>query len=444
MNSGQVTPEFVRAFWRHARRRPAAPALLHDGTTVSYGELARLAQACLTGPPGAGLAAETGPKSPGTIARILAFLTQGRPVLLPPAGTSGTALAELCQRGASPPDGTCFVLTTSGSTGTPKLVPLPGSRVARFVSWAARQFAIGPRSVVLNYAPLNFDLCLLDVWATLARGGSVVLVDPGRAVWPGYLGDLLASTCPTIVQGVPLLYQVLAERALSFGSADHVILTGDHAPAALRQRLPGLFPAARCYNIYGCTETNDSFLHEFDPAQAGRLPALPIGQPLPGVRVRIGDDGELVVATPFQAPGYLGDDPAMRFDGDWFRTGDLVSRERSGLVYLTGRNDFQVKVRGTRVNLEQVEQVLAGADAVLEAAAVAHDGRIHLAVRGRPGTALTPLAVRSLCTERLSLAMIPSSIAVVSAPLPRTVTGKVDRKRILRDIAGTPAGTGHP
>jgi len=434
MDTSQGIPNFVRAIWRHAERQPTSPAFLHDGEAVSYGQFARLAHAAMTGSQAAGLMAVTEPKSPATIAEVLACLTEGRSVLLPPAGTSAVALAALCERAADPPKETCFVLTTSGSTGTPKLVPLLGRGVDNFISWAARQFGIGPRSVVLNYAPLNFDLCLLDVWATLARGGCAVLVDAGRAVWPGYLSDLLASTKPTIVQGVPLLYQVLAKRDLSFGSTGHVILTGDHAPAVLRARLSALFPAARCYNIYGCTETNDSFMHEFNPTQADHAQALPIGQPLPGVRTRIGDDGELSVCTPFQAPGYIGDDPTGRFDGAWFRTGDLVRREPSGLVYLTGRNDFQVKVRGTRVNLEQVEQALTSVDAVLEAAAVTHDGRIHLTVHSLPEAGLTPLTVRSLCAERLSLAMIPSSIAVVSTPLPRTVTGKIDRKQILRDI----------
>jgi acyl-coenzyme A synthetase/AMP-(fatty) acid ligase len=472
-------PDFARSFLRHARRSPAAPALFCsaerpvDGA-VSYGSLAALAEAAQAPlrvlPPGP--VAVTGPKSPGVIAAILACLADARPVLLPPAGLSPAALAGLCERAAAvgtldgggrvtafgPAAGTaggggrvtsrgpadplladaCFVLTTSGSTGTPKLVPLPASGVDRFVSWAARQFSIEPGTVVLNYAPLNFDLCLLDIWATLARGGCAVLVDPGRAAWPGYLSGLVAVAGPAVVQGVPMLYQVLSEAGSRVASARHVILTGDHAPPALTSRLPDLFPAARCYNVYGCTETNDSFLHEFDPREVGGLAALPIGQPLPGAHAQVSDDGELLVRTPFQARGYLGGDAAGRFAGAWYRTGDLVRRE-DGLLYLAGRNDFQVKVRGTRVNLQQVEQALTGAAGVLEAAAVAVRGgdgtRIHLVVRGH---GLTPLTARALCAERLPTAMIPASIQVVTAPLPRTGTGKVDRNQILRKIERTP------
>ena len=73
------------------------------------------------------------------------------------------------------------MLTTSGSTGLPKIVPLPAGGVDRFTDWAAEQFDIGPGTVVANYAPLNFDLCLLDIWTTLKHGGCVALVDQDRA-----------------------------------------------------------------------------------------------------------------------------------------------------------------------------------------------------------------------------------------------------------------------
>ena len=471
------TAVFVRAIARHAKSRPDAVALQTRDEIVSYAALWSLADRVgrLLEEVSPGPVAIAAAKSPRAVAAILACLRAGRPALLPPAGISRRAYDILCARAGAvaeflvEPDGwcvaewhgpiapagtradgllddACFVLTTSGSTGSPKLVPLPYDGVDRFTRWGSRQFGLRTDSVVLNYAPLNFDLCMLDIWATLARGGRAILVDPDRAVWPRYLRDLMIDTSPTLVQGVPLLFQVLAEAAraaeVSFPSVTHVILTGDHVAPAIRERLPSMFPRARCYNVYGCTETNDSFLHEFRADQAAWLDALPIGQPLPGVRAEIADDGELLVSTPFQARGYLGDDSVGRFvsrsDGMFFRSGDLVRREPSGLVYLIGRNDFQVKVNGIRVNLEQVEQAIAASDGVVEAAAVAKHGaygpRIHALVRCRRESGLTSLTLRTHCAELLATAMIPAVFKITAEALPRTATGKFDRKQILREF----------
>ncbi|MEU1114303.1 AMP-binding protein [Streptomyces sp. NPDC005866] len=134
-------------------------------------------------------------KSPRTIAVILACLLARRPLLLP-SPDLGTDVVERLYEQAGvghvlapgrPPaarrspgadlTGTALLLTTSGSTGLPKIVPLSGAALDRFAAWAGDAFGIGPGTTVLNYAPLNFDVCLLDVWTTLARGGRVVLVD---------------------------------------------------------------------------------------------------------------------------------------------------------------------------------------------------------------------------------------------------------------------------
>jgi len=138
-----------------------------------------------------------------------------------------------------------------------------------------------------------------------------------------------------------------------FPSVRHVIATGDKIPASLLAELPGIFPSARFYNVYGCTETNDSLMHEFD--LTGDIPPnIPVGQALPGVVARIEDSeggfidegegtGELVVWTPFQTQGYLkaalNADKFKTYPGDdksWFRTGDIVRRHADGTITLEG------------------------------------------------------------------------------------------------------------
>ena len=350
--------------------------------------------------------------------------------------------------------GTCLLLTTSGSTGLPKIVPLPAAGVGRFVDWAAGQFGVTAGTRVLNYAPLNFDLCLLDVWATLCHGGEVVLVDPARAAQPRYLLELFAQAGPAVVQAVPMLFRLLTEAGdgSAFPEVRHVLLTGDHTPRRVRAALPAVFPRATFHNVYGCTETNDSFLHTFGPEQAATDDVLPLGRPIPGVEVALLDQGqvltgpgtgELVVATPFQAAAYLGDEaPGDRFfrrvtdrgERTWYRTGDLVHRGADGRLTLAGRNDFQVKVRGVRVNLEEIERVIQTHDQVVEAVVVALPDpaagtRLYAVVR-TGGDGPSGLALRTYCAARLTRVAIPEIFRLVTEPLPVGPTGKVDRRRV--------------
>lgn len=486
--------QLVLGVFEHARTHPAAPALVWRDRSVSYAELAEMARSAAAAitelPPGPlGVVAE---KAPETVAVALGCMAAGRRFLLPAATLPLPMLAGLYRRAGcvhvlsamgirgdsnaaeladrhldvhighmdrdtDTPDPVSFMFTTSGSTGTPKIVPLTVEAVDRFAGWADAEFGLGAGRRVLNYAPLNFDLCLLEVWATLRFGGCAVMVDPDRATDGAALAGLLARHDVDVVQAVPMCFELLlavAGRAghAELGSVDQVVVTGDTLRPALVADLARLFPRARLTNVYGCTETNDSFRHEFD-AGAATTPTLPIGDPLPGVRaLLVREDGsvlngpgtgELLVSTPFQTPGYLDAPdryvahPERADDLRYFRSGDLVRRKESGELVLEGRTDFRVKVRGQQVNVLEVEQVLLDHGAVLEVAAVAvpdeHAGhRLHVVVR-TDGTT-NSLVLRKHCADRLPPAAIPSTMRITPDPLPRTSTGKVDRKHITEHL----------
>lgn len=480
-------PRFGHAFAGHVRRTPEATALIWQDREISYAGLAELARhqvRMLDGiPPGepVGILAA---KSPDAVALVLACLLRGRRFLLPSPALAEDTLAELFTRAGcrtvlrtadlTPPDDRAgvpelpvggtgsdeigFMLTTSGSTGLPKIVPLPHRAVDAFTAWAGAEFDIGPGRTVLNYAPLNFDLCLLDIWTALAHGGRVVLVDTDRAVHGRHLLELLLRYRPDVVQAVPMFFGLVldavrgadapADLSALAGTA-HVMVTGDVIGERTLAGLATLFPRARLANIYGCTETNDSFMAVLPPGTPQHPP--PLGRPLPGVGALIADDtgrpldgpgsGELYVSTPFQSTGYLGGTrdadrfgphPAGADDRTWFRTGDLVRRDADGEVWLIGRTDFQVKVRGVAINTAEVEAVLLDHPQVLEAAVSARAdpvlGRqLVAAVRRRAGSGLNSLSIRRHCAHRLPRAAVPSQLRIVDEPLPRTSTGKVDR-----------------
>jgi acyl-coenzyme A synthetase/AMP-(fatty) acid ligase len=254
-----------------------------------------------------------------------------------------------------------------------------------------------------------------------------------------------------------MLYRLLSDAARKQGrrreGVRHVIVTGDSiAPTALGA-LAGLFPDARLHNVYGCTETNDSFTAEIDVRVAARRGEVTIGMPLPGVSALVvaasGDvidgpgEGELWVCTPFQTDGYL--DASLNsgkfephpqgLDGrTYFRTGDIVRRHEDGSIALCGRNDSLVKVRGVRVSTQAVEQALLEHESVVEVAVVAvadavTGSRLRAVVRRADSSRLDSLILRRHCAGRLEPAAIPSRIDIVTYPLPKTTTGKVDRRR---------------
>ncbi len=247
--------------------------------------------------------------------------------------------------------------------------------------------------MVANYAPLNFDLCLLDIWTTLKYGGTVAMVDQDRATQGAYLADLIGDNEVNVLQAVPMLYRLLIdvnrENGRTFPSVRHAITTGDKIPASSLAELPKLFPNARFYNVYGCTETNDSLVHEFLGLAEGNVPTnVPVGQPIPGVIVRVQTEdgtalegtgtGEFMVWTPFQTRGYLksslneGKFVTLEDDGrTYYKSGDIVRRHDDGTLTLEGRADFYVKVRGVRVSTQVVEQAIQEHPAVIEVAVIA-------------------------------------------------------------------------
>jgi acyl-coenzyme A synthetase/AMP-(fatty) acid ligase len=487
-------------FIEHARRRPMAPALLWHGERISYGDLqammgdtrSSLERFPLSGKGPLGILAK---KSPQAISLILACLLDRRPILLPSVDLGGDTLQRLFEQagcrqvlslgahstttpgnlscedvGATPaedrsrpqPPGAveaALMLTTSGSTGVPKIVPLSLPAIDRFTDWAGARFGIDNGTTVLSYAPLNFDLSLLDIWTTLKHGGCVALVDQDRATNARYLVDLLTANEVHVVQAVPMLYRLLTDTTREGGhrleSVRHVIVTGDSIPPRTLQELPALFPQARFYNVYGSTETNDSFIHEIDVARVSARHQIPIGQPIEGVSALVVSDGghvvegpgtgELWVATPFQTRGYLtealNDSKFVPYRSEagqktYFRTGDIVRRHGDSTITLEGRTDSHVKVRGVRISTQAVEQAILEHDQVLEVAVVAVPDdvagkRLHAVVRRDRAGQLNSLSLRQHCARSLDRAAIPSTIHIVTEPLPKTPTGKVDRQRIL-------------
>lgn len=352
-----------------------------------------------------------------------------------------------------------LMLTTSGSTGVPKVVRLTQSGIDAFVNWSEEFFSLGNESKVLSYAPLNFDLSLLEVWAPLMLGACVIMVSQEKATQASYLKALVSRTQPNLIQGVPMLYTLLCQDSQaesSVYSPEHIVFTGDVTTKSLREQVAAYYPSSRFHNIYGCTETNDSFVFSADAIEINQLEVLPLGIPIQGSTFKIVNDegfelngageGELHTSTPFMSLGYTESDKtsqAFYFDeanNRWFyKSGDRVSVSDRGEISLIGRTDFIVKVRGVRTNLKDIEHVINLSQQVKESLVLAVRDEIagsvlHAVVHCNSEQDFDGMSLRLLCAKHLPRTSIPSRFHVSKTSLPRTSTGKPDRTKIVHTL----------
>jgi amino acid adenylation domain-containing protein len=371
--------------------------------------------------------------------------------------------AELAAQPADDPetslDGSnlAYVIFTSGSTGRPKGVEVQhASLSAAATAWADVYTLRGHPMPHLQAAPFGFDVFTGNLARALCTGGSLVACSRETLLDAPALVNLMRREHVGCAEVVPVVATVLADELERTGGGlpDLRLLAvgSDTLRLDLYGRLRRLLgPTCRVANSYGLTEaTIDSSVFEESCTKWDDRP-VPIGRPLPGTRVYIldremrvsppGVAGELYVGGTGVARGYASDprrtasrfvpDPFGDSGGRLYRTGDVARWGPGGAVELLGRLDGQVKVRGHRVELGEIEVALLQHEAVHEAAVVANDNdadgvQLVAYIAGHPGRPISAESVRRSLRERLPRPMIPSRIVALEA-LPRTPAGKVDR-----------------
>jgi amino acid adenylation domain-containing protein len=353
------------------------------------------------------------------------------------------------------PDDVCYVIYTSGSTGRPKGVVLRHRAVTNVLDWVNGTFGVGPGDRVLFVASLSFDLSVYDIFGVLGAGGSVRVATEEELREPARLARALRTEPITVWNSAPAALQQLVPflpRGRSGnGRLRLVLLSGDWIPVPLPDQVRAVFPKARVVSLGGATEaaiwSNWYPVGAVDP----RWPSIPYGKPIRNARyhvldhrlqpVPVGVPGELYIGGPVLADGYLNrpELTAERFipdhlapgGGRLYRTGDLARYMPDGNIEFLGRVDQQVKVRGFRVELGEVEAVLARHPAVRCAALKAHRdsaGFVSLTayVVPRPGAVADPAGLATFLRSKLPDYMVPAQF-VPLGELPLTPNGKLDR-----------------
>ncbi|RVW06542.1 non-ribosomal peptide synthetase [Rhodococcus spongiicola] len=364
------------------------------------------------------------------------------------------------------PQHPAYVIYTSGSTGRPKGVVVPHSGVVNRLLWMQTFRPILATDRVLQKTPSSFDVSVPEFFGPLLAGATLVLARPDGHRDPQYLAELIAETRITRAHFVPSMLELfLAEpKARACGGLRVVASSGEALPLAVTRRFSDVLPGAVLDNLYGPTEAS---VEVSCAAAVQALPAeataVPIGLPVSNTALYVldpyllpvadGGVGELYLAGPQLARGYLGRAAvtADRFVADPFgapgdrmyRTGDLVRRNGDGAIEFLGRADDQVKLRGFRVELGEIEAQLAShADVTRAAAVIREDVPGHQQLVGYlvadPGLDIE--SVRRHLARTLPGFMVPAAFVVVDA-LPLSPSGKLDRRALPAPNVATPTRT---
>ena len=486
-------PDLIR---RRVAQRPDAPALRHHDVELTYRQLHDRAVAIATGLRAAGLrrgsvvavplhrgidsiSAYLGifyagcaylpldPDQPADRTHTAlhgvadAALVTDAPPQLPP-GLPVLRLTELADgsRAADPAipvpvtgEDAAYLISTSGSTGRPKTVVVPHRGISRLVPDAE---GIGYRGDdrVSHLCNPAFDASMLEIWGALGSGAVLVVGDKSDALSPARLRAFLDEHRITVV-GLPtaLLHSVIDFAPDAFSGVRMLLFGGEKADEQRLRRLLATKPPELVVNVYGPTENTTVSTLQRVVAEALDPGPLPIGRAISGSTayalgpdgepVPPGGEGELYVGGAGLATGYHGSpaltatsfvpDPfAAAPGGRLYRTGDRVRPLPDGTFLFVGRTDDQVKVRGFRVELGEIEHALRGltdvTDAVVFARATPDGAELLACVTGGPGMADSAGLAEGL-RERLPEYMIPAIVR--TDPFPLNANGKVDRTALL-------------
>ncbi len=359
-----------------------------------------------------------------------------------------------------------YVAFTSGTTGQPKGIVAGHAPLAHFLDWHRRTFELGVDDRFVMMSGLAHDPLLRSIFTPLTCGGTLIVPDAASLRDPTALRALLSAEGATVLHLTPSLGRLLAHGAEFDPICDvlpdirRIFFAGETLYKSTVQKVRIVALNAQCVNFYGATETPQAMgFWEIDDEQLedeSSCAAIPVGHGIDDVqllvvdaqgnRVGVGVPGEICVRTAFLSHGYidLPGETAAKFivntaTGDprdrMYRTGDLGAYAADGSVTALGRADRQLKVRGFRVELDEIEATIGENPRVRHVTVNAEvrtddsDRRIiaHIAA----GPELSASAIRSALRARLPEYMIPSRIMVMPS-LPLTANGKVDRDALLK------------
>jgi amino acid adenylation domain-containing protein/FkbH-like protein len=374
--------------------------------------------------------------------------------------TLDAVLAEASLEGAANPvswstaQNLAYVMYTSGSTGTPNGVAVSQQSIIRLVH-APNYVQLTTDDIVLHLAPPTFDAATFEVWASLLHGGRLVLAPYDKPSLEQVGQTLVRHGISTMWLTSGLFHQLVDHDVDVFRSVRQLLAGGDVLSVSHLRTVLARFPSCRLINGYGPTEnTTFTCCHAIQLDETKSAASVPIGRPITGTEVfvvdphqravPIGVAGELVTGGIGLARGYLGRPaltaerfvPSMASEdagARLYRTGDLVRYLESGAIEFLGRHDHQLKIRGFRVELGEIETALTSHPMVRACVVVAQAGptakRLIAYLVADSDSTPSTTQLREYLGQRLPDYMVPSVFVTLDA-FPLTTNGKVDRRAL--------------
>ncbi|MGA5129867.1 amino acid adenylation domain-containing protein [Streptomyces olivoreticuli] len=343
-----------------------------------------------------------------------------------------------------------YVVFTSGSSGRPKPVAIPHRGVVRLVLSDRELPAPGPGDGVLHAYGLSSDASTIEIWGALLTGACLVLADREDLLSPTALEELFRTQGVTVAYLTTSVFHLVARtRPEALARLCFVSAGGEAMDPHLTRAVLAACPDTTVVNFYGPTENSVVSTAHVVRALPADATHVPIGRPFGASTCHVlradgspaapGEEGELYVGGDGLALGYLGDPgltaerfvslPAIEPHGPLYRTGDRVVRDAEGLLEYRGRLDHQVKLRGARIELDEVEARLRAHPEVGEAVVQVESGALTAYVTAaRPGHPLPLPDLRRYCADWLPSQAVPALVAMEHLPV--TSGGKVDRTRL--------------
>lgn len=346
-----------------------------------------------------------------------------------------------------------YVMYTSGSTGRPKGVVVPHDALVSRLAALAAVPGFGPQDSIIAMTAPSFDISMAELLVPLTVGGCLVSAPVGARIDPAVFAATVEEHQPTVIQATPSFWRLALAWGWPGALSTRLWCGGEALTPSLADGLTER--CAELWNLYGPTEATIW-------ATAARIRAdepVRLGAPLPGAGLCLEDDhgrlveapdrpGEILLYGEGLALGYLNraELTAERFrtcdtpagPRRCYRTGDRAQYREDGSLQFLGRTDGQIKLRGNRIELAELEAVAEGQPGVRETAAILRDPDTedaHIALFVVTDGTLSTRDIRRWLAERLPQAMRPSGVVIESA-LPRTSAGKVDRVRLVATRRG--------
>lgn len=329
-------------------------------------------------------------------------------------------------------DSLLYLVTTSGTSRNSKVVLVEDRNLLCYISAYIQRFGINETDVVLQQSPVYYDGFAEEMFSMLCVGGTLAMADSPVLKSPRQIGEIINKNQVTIFPSTPLVLNELDKMDLRMPSLRAIISSGDMLRKA---HIGNLLEKVAVFNMYGPTET--TVCATCYQCSAEGEEAIPIGRELEGYQISIYDDcgrlvqdsclGEAYIAGEGVARGYWdGEDSHLFVERNGlrlFRTGDFVWRDKEGILHYAGRRDRQVKIRGNKVNLYQVENVMRQMEGIEEAVAIIVGGQLICAFY--VSSEHLSADVRDYCSKWLPSYMRPRQYVKI-ARMPMNKTGKPD------------------